>query len=446
MGKSADNAEVPDDQATDPQRKRTAKKQAPETPAPADTAVNAIDIGPDPVPATGGAGGVDRRGGGKRSDGAETAPRSRNSRTKQTAALAQTSLRAGRTGPVPDSVRERFIHIGNRFYFPDGAEAFTDHGNRVTTRSENAVVIQSMIAIARARTQGPVTVKGTDFFRKEAWFTARLAGLEVRGYGPTPVEEERLVRAIALQRAPEQGEVITSSAKPSHGKIKSSPQRSQARGTVEPRRQEDSREGELIVGRLVDHRPASYQHWPDQPMSYYVRIETARGDREIWGVDLERAFRQSLSTPGIGDEIGIRAVGRESVKVPAPNHNQPGQVVDRGTIETHRNQWIVERKDFLDQRAKMAELFRDASVSAAEAIKRHPELEGSYLQLQMGRALAEKQYPTKTHREQFVEHLRMHLARRIEIGQPLEPVPLRAREEGVTERARAPEHDHSPTR
>ena len=39
-----------------------------------------------------------------------------------------------RTKHVPDTVRERFIQIGNNFFFPDGAEAFTDHGNRVTTR------------------------------------------------------------------------------------------------------------------------------------------------------------------------------------------------------------------------------------------------------------------------------------------------------------------------
>ena len=71
-------------------------------------------------------------------------------------------------------------------------------------------------------------------------------------------------------------------------------------------------ESELIVGRLVDHGPAPYQHNPKEPLSYFVRIETERGDREIWGVDLERAFRQSLSTPGIGDDVGIRAVGERA--------------------------------------------------------------------------------------------------------------------------------------
>ena len=51
-----------------------------------------------------------------------------------------------------------------------------------------------------------VTVTGTDFFKKEAWFAARLVGLDVRGYKPTALEQERLVRALARRREAEQGE------------------------------------------------------------------------------------------------------------------------------------------------------------------------------------------------------------------------------------------------
>jgi hypothetical protein len=34
-------------------------------------------------------------------------------------------------------------------------------------------------------------------------------------------------------------------------------------------------------------------------------------------LDLERAFRQSLSNPGVGDEIGIRGIGKEAGTVVA---------------------------------------------------------------------------------------------------------------------------------
>src|SRR6266481_5727089 len=78
-----------------------------------------------------------------------------------------------RSSRVPDSVHERFIQIGDNFYFPDGTEAFRREQNRLTTRSENAIVIQSMVAVAREESvKGVVEVGGTDFFKKEAWFAA----------------------------------------------------------------------------------------------------------------------------------------------------------------------------------------------------------------------------------------------------------------------------------
>jgi len=352
------------------------------------------------------------------------------------AAAAPQAASASAPAPrVPDSVQERFIQIGNKFHFPDGTEAFTHEGNRLTTRSENSVVIQSMVAIAREHSRGPVTVGGTDFFKKEAWFAASLVGLEVRGYQPTDFERERLARALAARRgagAPEAASRVVEE--------RSGPKADEA-GRGAGQRSQGS---DLIVGRLVDHGAAPYGHDPKQPMSYFVRVETARGDREIWGVDLERAFRQSLSMPGIGDEIGLRAVGKQSVTVLAAKRDTEGREVGTAPLDTHRNQWIVERKSFLDERQRMAEVLRDATVSATDAIRRHPELEGSYMQLQMGRALAEQQFRDKAQREQFVDHLRAHIAQRIEYGQALEPVMLRGEERAVPPRSQ--DRDFQPTR
>jgi len=136
-------------------------------------------------------------------------------------------------------------------------------------------VIQSMVAIASEAGRGEVTVSGTEFFKKEAWFAASLAGLEVRGYAPTDFERERLARALGARRGAASSEV--------EPQAQSAPE---LKGSARSR----PAEGALIVGKLVDHGPAPYAHDPRQPMSYFVRIETEQGDREIWGVDLERAF------------------------------------------------------------------------------------------------------------------------------------------------------------
>lgn len=334
---------------------------------------------------------------------------------------------------VPDSVSERFIQIGNKFHFPDGSEAFTHEGNRLTTRSENAIVIQSMVAIAREQGKGPVTVGGTDFFKKEAWFSASLAGLEVNGYKPTDFERERLARALAARRNPAAPESAPASD-----------DRPAPKGEGAERGAARRPASDLIVGRLVDHGAAHYGHDPKQPMSYFVRVETDRGDRQIWGVDLERAFRQSLSTPGIGDMIGLRAIGQQAVTVLAAQRDAEGRQVGTAPLDARRNQWIVETKSFLDERRQMAEVLRDPDMNAAEAIRRHPELEGSYLQLQMGKELAKQQYRDKVQRQQFVDTLRAHIAQRIENGQPLEPVRLRGEERTVA--PRSPDRDYHPTR
>jgi hypothetical protein len=60
-------------------------------------------------------------------------------------------------------------------------------------------------------------------------------------------------------------------------------------------------------------------------MSYFVRVETDKGDRDIWGMDLEREFRHSLSNPGIGGEVGIRALGKEAVTVLAAKRDAAGR-------------------------------------------------------------------------------------------------------------------------
>lgn len=402
--------------------------------------VNAIDFGPEPSSSAASGGSLDV---GRATKDERTARAKNAGKTgkKGEDARAKPSMLDAPPAPIPDTVRERFIQIGNNFFFPDGAEAFTDHGNRVTTRSENAVVIQSMVAVAQARSAGSITVSGTDFFKKEAWFAARLAGLDVLGYTPTALEQERLVRAIARRSTAQKEGEAPSQSTPNHR---------ESGQTERPRRESPAREGspnesELIVGRLVDHGPAPYQHKPKQQMSYYVRVETDHGDREIWGVDLERAFRQALSTPGVGDEVGVRAIGREAVTVSAPKYDASGREVGREELDAHRNQWVVERKDFLDRRFRMADLFRNASVSAAEGVKQFPELEGSYLQLQIARAGVEQRAASREAREQVVDHFRAHLAKTIEHGLPLEPVHLKARN-AAAEPEKVHDREYAPTR
>ncbi len=48
---------------------------------------------------------------------------------------------------------------------------------------------------------------------------------------------------------------------------------------------------------------------------YFVKVATSTGVEEVWGIDLERALRESKSGVKVGDQIGIRRLGQEAVTV-----------------------------------------------------------------------------------------------------------------------------------
>ena len=326
---------------------------------------------------------------------------------------------------VPEHVRKRFVQVGKHYYFADGARAFSDRGGRLTTPSENTEVIRSLVAIAEARGWSEITVRGTERFRKDAWFAARLAGLDVRGYRPTEFEQAHLVRTLSRDK----GEMTQEA---SGGALSGFAHREQSeddrgrgsRNSGDPLRQ--ARQGSLLTGKLVDHGRATYRHDPREPMSYFVKIETQRGDRTIWGVDLERAMKESLSRPQVGEAVGLRAVRQEAVKVRAHERDTEGKVVKEKDINTHRNRWIVEKRAFFEARAEAARTLRDTAIDPKQAVKRHPELVGTYLQVHAAE-LAAKRFRDPEDQQRFMTQVRLALADSVARGEPLPPVRLRTK-------------------
>ena len=309
---------------------------------------------------------------------------------------------------IPDHIRKRFVKVGYRYHFPDGAHAFTDRGTRLVTPSENAEVVKSLIAIAEARGWKEITVTGSERFRKEAWGEATALGLKVRGYSPSEFERAHLARKRAREAA---AGVTEPSAPPSGG-----PRSADASSRNRPKGP--------ITGRLIDHGAAAYRHDPREPMSYFVKVETPEGEREIWGVDLNRALKESLTRPKIGDEIGLRGVRRDTVTVREIERDPEGKVVGQKPLGVHRNRWIVEKQEFFTERAAAARTLRDSSVDPKQAARRHPELVGTYLQMHAAQ-LAARQFRDPQDQEKFVSLVRSALADAVARGEPLPPVRLK---------------------
>ena len=107
-----------------------------------------------------------------------------------------------RTRAVPEQVTKRFIRTDNRYYFPDQTPAFVDRGTTLATRSENQEIVRAFVAIAQARDWQSIRVRGTLAFRQAAWAEAALAGIEVRGYQPSEVEQARLAVLLEARDKP----------------------------------------------------------------------------------------------------------------------------------------------------------------------------------------------------------------------------------------------------
>lgn len=96
-------------------------------------------------------------------------------------------------------------------------------------------------------------------------------------------------------------------------------------------------------GVLVEHGRAKFNHDPKAKMSYYVTLDTPKGSKTIWGVDLERAMLTSGTQ--IGEPIHLAFKGSEDVTVETDILDHHGNVVGTEPITTPRNVWAVTKID-----------------------------------------------------------------------------------------------------
>lgn len=306
---------------------------------------------------------------------------------------------------MPSDIKLKFTKDGRRYHFKDGALAFTDRGNRITSPSENTEVIKSVIAIAKERGWREIAVSGTERFRREALVAARLVGIEVRGHTPIELQQFREGKG-----APERGDAR-------------SPSELQGSSTDATHLDRNRRDG-LHAGVLLEHGAAPYKHDANNSSSYFIRLKSAQGERELWGIDLGRAIREAVSAPKIGDEVGVRAIRRDSVKVWAPDRDEEGNLTGEHRLETHRNAWIVERIEYFRSREQAAKVLLDAKIDERSGVARHAELVGPYLQLRAAE-LAAKEFKDSLDQRRFVKSVRQVLADSIARGEPLAPVRLK---------------------
>ena len=335
---------------------------------------------------------------------------------------------------IPPQVADRFVQVGNKFFFANGDPAFRDRGNRLTTKTDNTEVIRSLLEIAKARGWERLQVSGTDRFRREAWQQATLAGFQVRGYRPNAVEQATLARRIDQQRTNLRSEDRDA------GPATTDPSTTAERATVRSPRSDVAQE-RVYRGRLVDYGAASFQFNPREPASFYLRLQTSAGEQVLWGRDLERAIGKSLSQVKAGDEVAVRQVGERPVTIRRPRLDEDGRVQGEESVVAYRNRWLVEREDFLQSRAQLARTVRDPQSDPKQAARQRPELTGTFLELRAAELVAKEAYADLRDQARFVSRVREAIAAEIERGEPLSAVRVRQ-----PERYREPAGARKPER
>lgn len=109
----------------------------------------------------------------------------------------------------------------------------------------------------------------------------------------------------------------------------------------------------------------------------------------------------------------------------APGRGPDGQLHPK-EAEVFRNRWVIEKQSFFEARTAAAQIVRDAAVGARDAVRQHPELAGTYLNLRAAE-LASRALRDPEDQRRFVAQVRTALADDIERGEPLQPVRLRTR-------------------
>jgi hypothetical protein len=192
------------------------------------------------------------------------------------------------------------------------------------------------------------------------------------------------------------------------------------------------------IGILRAHGEAPLRFAAGAPRSYFVRIETARGMRELWSDGIKIALQRSKTQPQIGEEVGVRRNSLDPVSFVMRTQNARGEILSERRTETPRPHWVIERREFFDERAHQARMLRDSRLHPREAVREQPQLVGAYLLLDAARKVAVQQIKTPQGAERFLYLVRESLALLTERGESL-PVA------GARDQAPLSRQSNSPT-
>lgn len=392
----------------------------------------------------------------------EAAPDVGGSADAASASSSRRKRSSGRDELVPADVAEKFLKVGNQYFFGDRTRAFTDKGQRLIAHSENTEVIRALTVIAQARGWGTIKITGSQRFRREVAREAQALGLAIKGKAAEPA-----LPTTALKRAPT-ANAATESA--------SDPEANDPATRADDRQSTRSRSApvadRVIFGQLIDAGPARYQRDPAQSMSFFVTLATDKGERTFWGVQLQAALNGATTRPAIGDDVGLRRLASERVQVRVPVADDQGRITGEESREAVRNRWQIEQRAYFEreqeppgaranstakirdkrspataqrpdppqnERLARARAFEEGRAARDPQLRSQPEVASALATERIAMLFAEQYLKGPADREQFVRAVRERVARALERGERIPTPAVRAaseRDRGEAEHGR----------
>lgn len=269
---------------------------------------------------------------------------------------------------VPTEIEKQYLRVGDKFYHPKNTTvvAFEDKGNRLETKSDSEAIAESLVRIAQARGWDEIKVSGSETFRKEVWLEAAGRGMHVKGYTPTEQDKVELAKRdsnLKTNRVENNGSEVRGRESETTAR-KDGANESQFRGRENGTADQSGNSEKDAARVLVAHGAAKYLNDEKNSGSYYVTTSDDKGkEKTSWGVDLERAIKESGSK--VGDKITIASEGQRQVTVTVPVMDDKGHVIRSESKDVPRTSWNVQVAEALSKE------------TTAAAVKKHPELAGT---------------------------------------------------------------------
>lgn len=94
-----------------------------------------------------------------------------------------------------------------------------------------------------------------------------------------------------------------------------------------------------LSGVIVAHGRDNYEHDKSNAMNYFVKVQNERGEKTVWGKDLERAIHDAgVDT---GRLVNLRTVGDKDVQVNVPVRDENDKVIRWEKADVKRMEWEV---------------------------------------------------------------------------------------------------------